>query len=488
VDLNVLLVTAEADPFAKVGGLADVAGSLPGALRRLGVDARVLMPGFGFIPHDRYSIEHLFKFDFPHRTGSSEVHVYGTEFEGVPYYFLQVWPYFGQENTVYTDWSWDSPRYILFNQIAMAAAWELRGRLGWFPDVFHVNDWHTGLLPFMINAARHDPVWQPVGTMLTIHNMAYQGDRTGGWMWNEGIPGRNHFDLEIRGLSDNILGIAIAYSDVITTVSPRYAIEIQYPSMGYGLDDLLRTRVRDLRGILNGIDVARWNPATDPALVQNFTADNFEELRVYNKRQLQIDAALPVRDDVPVIGIVSRLVWQKGIDMALPALYQLLSETDVQFVGLGSGEPSLSHAMWLLEQHFPGKARAFVGFDAALAQRIYAGVDVFLMPSRYEPCGTGQMMAMRYGALPLVRETGGLADTVHNFDNAEGESGTGFVFLWEESEAILNTLRWSLETYRRKPGAWQRMQKRAMQTDFSWDTSARAYLDLYERAVIRHRG
>lgn len=487
MDLKVLLVTAEADPFAKVGGLADVAGSLPGALRHLGVDARVIMPGFGFINHDRYQIERLFRFDFPHRTGISDVHVYGTEYEGVPFYFVQVWPYFGVEKTVYTDWNWDSPRYILFNQVIMAVAYQLHQRLGWFPDMFHTNDWHTGLVPFMINENRHDPLWARAGTMITIHNMAYQGDRTGGWMWNEGIPGRHHFDLQIRGLSDNILGIGIAYSDVITTVSPRYAVEIQYPSMGYGLDDLLRTRVRDLRGVLNGIDVERWNPAADPALVQNFAAHNFEELRVINKRQLQKDAGLPVRDDVPLVGLVSRLVWQKGIDMALPALYQLLREHEVQFVGLGSGEPSLSHAMWLLEQHFPGKARAFVGYDAALSQRIYGGADIFLMPSRYEPCGTGQMMAMRYGALPLVRETGGLADTVHNFDNNDADEGTGFVFLWEESEAILNTLRWALDTYWHKPAAWRRMQKRAMETDFSWDKSAREYIELYERAVSRHR-
>jgi starch synthase len=244
----------------------------------------------------------------------------------------------------------------------------------------------------------------------------------------------------------------------------------------------------DVHGILNGMDVDLWNPDTDPTLVANFNVDTVQEKRILNKRQLQADSGLEVNDNIPVIGLVSRLVYQKGIDIALPALRRLLLEEDVQFVALGTGEPALNDLLLRLGQDFHWRAATFLGYNATVAQRIYAGVDLFLMPSRYEPCGVGQMIAMRYGALPLVRETGGLADTVENYDNNQGERGTGFSFLWEEPDAVLNTLRWAIQTYKQRPEAWQRMQKRAMQTDFSWDKSAREYIDLYSRIQNKRKG
>jgi starch synthase len=258
--------------------------------------------------------------------------------------------------------------------------------------------------------------------------------------------------------------------------------------MAYGLDDLIRSRVDDLYGILNGIDVALWNPATDPRLAANYDIHTFTDKRLINKRFLQDKANLPVRDNVMVIGMVSRLVWQKGLDMAIPALRQFLAGYDVQFVSLGTGASDLEHGMWRLAQDFHWRARAYLEFDAAIAQHIYAGVDLFLMPSHYEPCGTGQMVAMRYGTLPLVRETGGLADTVVNYDNGDADHGTGFAFHWEEAQAIVGTLRWALKTYEHRPDAWRRMQERAMQQDFSWQTSAKHYSDLYERIVHEKRG
>ncbi len=485
---SVLFVSAEAAPFAKVGGMADVVGSLPGALRRLGVDARVLLPYYGFIDSERYSIIPLFTFPFDRRTGTTQVQVFTTTYQQVPVYFVQGWPFFGEERQVYSQWDWDMPRFIFFSQVAMAVAWELRARLDWFPDVFHVNDWHTGLIPFLLHESRHDPVWAQTASVLSIHNLAYQGDHAGGWLWELGIPGRHHPDLVYQDLTDNLLAIAIAYSDMISTVSPRYAIEIQYPYMGYGLDGLIRVRLNDLVGILNGIDTELWNPATDHLIVSNFDADNFEEKRPPNKRQLQQDAGLEIRDDVPVIGMVTRLVKQKGMDLALPALRRLLVNTDVQFIVLGSGEPEWDHQFWRLGQDFYWRARTFLGYNAALAQRIYAGCDIFLMPSHYEPCGLGQMLAMRYGALPLVRETGGLADTVTNYDDGPADQGTGFVFQWEEPDAVYHTLRWAINTYRYRQPAWRRMQRRAMLKDFSWDNSARQYIDLYHQAVAKRRG
>jgi len=485
--MNVLFVNAEADPFAKVGGLADVAGSLPKALRDTGIDARVLMPLYAFIDQARWGITYLLSFDVHRRTGTMHVDMYTTTHNGVPIYFIKALPYFGQETTVYSNWDYDVPRFIFFCQAALDAAVALRDQQGWFPDIFHVHDWHTGLVPFFVSQRRWEYGWGHVGTMLSIHNMAYQGEYIGGWAWEQGIPPRNHPELQARDLGDNMLATAIAYSDVITTVSPRYAVEIQYPYMGYGLQDLLHTRLNDLRGILNGIDLNQWNPVTDPLLESNFSVDDFVESRPANKRQLQMESNLEVRDDIPVIGIVSRLVQQKGLDLALPALRTILARRDVQFIGLGSGEPEYNEMFSQLGADFHWKAKCFLGYNAAVAQRIYAGCDIFLMPSHYEPCGTGQMIAMRYGALPLVRETGGLADTVTNYDNGDADYGTGFVFNWETPEAVVGTLDWALDTYKKRPQAWRRMQDRAMRVDFSWDKSAREYSQLYGWIQDRHR-
>jgi starch synthase len=486
--MNIVFVSSEAAPFAKTGGLADVVGSLPKALRQQGVDARVIMPLYGFMNYERFNLSHLFSFQFPRTTGLADVHVHTTIYDGVPFYFVQSWPQFGSEGEVYGGWEWDSPRYIFLSQLAMAVTWELKIRTGWFPDVFHVNDWHTSLLPFLVDISRGDPNWSAVGTMLTIHNMAFQGEYVGGWLWQLGIPGRHQPDLVYQNKTDNLLAIGIAYADIITTVSPRYAIEIQYPYMGYGLDGMLRTRLADLCGILNGIDVERFDPATDRQIVVNYDASNFAELRPHNKRELQASVGLPVHNDALLIGLVSRLETQKGIEVAVPALRRILNEADnVQFVGLGTGSPQLNYETGRLNADFPGQARMYVTYDAELAQRIYAGCDLFLMPSLFEPCGIGQMMAMRYGALPLVRETGGLADTVENYDNGPADQGTGFVFNWTETDAVYNTLKWAHNIYHTRQPAWQRMQARAMHQDFSWDQSARLYIDLYAK-IIQRRG
>ncbi len=486
--MNVLFVSAEVDPFAKVGGLADVVGSLPKALRGMGVDARVLMPYYAFIDQTRYNITLLFSFQFERRNGMEYVDIYGTEYNGVPIYFLRAQPWFGQERTVYSNWDGDVPRFIFFCQAVLEAAAAIRDRLGWFPDVFHVNDWHTGLIPFLIDQRRiYDASWRGVGTLLTIHNMAYQGEYVGGFTFTLGIPGRDHPDLQRYSLGDNMLAMAITYSDIITTVSPRYAVEIQYPYQGYGLDTLLRSRILDLYGIVNGIDMDQWNPETDRLITNHFNADNFVGQRPPNKRQLQEESNLPQRDDVLLIGLVSRLVEQKGLDLAFPALRLLLANNDVQFVGLGSGEPQYNALLTSLGSDFPGRVRANVGYNAAFAQRIYAGSDIFLMPSHYEPCGTSQMFSMRYGSLPLVRETGGLADTVDNYDDGAADQGTGFVFNWETPAALLGTMQWALRTYSERKPAWRRMQERAMRIDFSWNKGAREYIEHYEEAVARHQ-
>ncbi|MCC7207021.1 MAG: glycogen synthase [Anaerolineae bacterium] len=492
--MNVLFASAEAAPFAKAGGLADVVGSLPKVLRSLGVDARVVMPMYGFIDRNAYHISHAFSYRFPRLHGVSDVHVSATLYEDVPFYFISVWPFFGEGSYLYTSPDWDKHRFVHFNELALATAWQLGqgagGETPWFPDVLHVHDWHAALAPFLVDHARSEPAWARMGTVLTIHNMGYQGDWAAPALYDAGIPARSHPDLMWQGKGDNLLGIGVAYSDIITTVSPRYGFEIQYPRFGEGLEGLARLRAQqgDVVGILNGLDMGRWNPATDPWVEHKFSLEDVDEARPPNKAVLQQQAGLPVRDDAPLIGIVSRLTDQKGFDLAIPALRRLLADTDVQVVVLGTGERWMEHELWSLSNDYGWKARAFLNFDAGLAQRIYAGSDIFLMPSRYEPCGTGQMVAMRYGSLPLVRETGGLADTVVNYDNADAERGTGFVFLWETPDAVLGTMRWALDTYRFRRDAFRRMQHRGMAIDWGWEASAKTYIEVYERTLERHGG
>ena len=484
--MRVLIASAEATPFAKVGGLADVVGSLPAALRGRGLDARVIIPGYGFIDHSEYDIEPLLSFDFHHRLGSNEVQLFHCQYDGIPFYLLQSPPYFGLEGDVYSEWDWDMGRFTYLNQALMAALSHLDERCGWLPDLVHVNDWHTSLLPFLVRDHGGDR-WRELATVMSIHNIAYQGKDAGGFLWQAGIHGRHHPDLIEFGLTDNMLGIGIAYSDMVSTVSPRYAVEIQYPYAGYELAPLVGKRAADLRGILNGLDVGKWDPESDPTLVAKFNADNFEGLRPLNKRHLQSISRLPLLSDAPLVGIVSRLAAQKGFDLALPALRNILARRKLQLVVLGTGEAHLERAFWQLDQDFGDKARAFLQFDGALAQQIYAGCDIFLMPSHFEPCGMGQMMAMRYGALPLARETGGLADTVVNYDDADADVGTGFVFHWQEPGAVEGTLDWALDVYEGRPAAWRRMQERGMREDFSWAKSAGEYCALYEDALAKAR-
>lgn len=481
--MNVLLVSAEMDPFAKVGGLADVIGSLPKALRAIGIDARVLLPLYGFIDTAYYHIEPLFTYTVSRRDRIVDVTIYTTTHDGVNVYFLYAPPFFGDEKTVYSDVERDAPRFIFFCQAVIDFLDVVFAQDNYKVDVVHANDWHTGLVPFLAQTKREtEPNWATLGTMLGIHNMAYQGDRLGGYLWEAGVPGRLS-PLLLGDQHENMLAIAIVHSDVVTTVSPRYAIEIQYPYAGYGLDGLIRARVDDLYGILNGIDTDLWNPATDTQIVAPFDAQTFVMQRAENKRQLQAESGLEVRPNVLLIGMVTRLVWQKGLDLAVPALRWMLAGQDVQFVALGSGEPEYNEQIFRVGHDFFWKAKTFIGYNAAVAQRIYAGCDLFLMPSHYEPCGVGQMIAMRYGALPLVRETGGLADTVENYDGGSGDVGTGFRFSWETVEALYSTMTWALETYRARPDAWQRMQARAMAVDHSWTRSANTYRRLYERIV-----
>jgi starch synthase len=490
--MRVLFVSAEMKPFAKTGGLGDVVSELPRALRAKGVDARVALPLYGPVKakfHDQ--LEYLFVFQFHRRSGTADVYVHYTESDGVPVYFLESFPFFSGGGYIYTDVNWDRERYIFFSQVAMALAWELgQGRHGapWFPDLFHAHDWHTGLVPFLLYSSRFAPGWEQVASALTVHNMGYQGWDAGGFLFDAGVPGRHNPHLVYQRKADNLLGIGLAYAHKLNTVSPRHATELRYPRFGEGLEGLVWARDGDFTGILNGLDIERVNPANDKSIPHCFDAGNFRAERPKNKAALQAELTLEQNPDMPLIGVVSRLVEQKGMDFAAPGVRRLLAETNAQFVLLGTGQPEIEQEMRRLEWDFGWKARIVIDFLPDLAQRIYAGADIFLVPSRYEPCGLTQLTAMRYGALPVVRETGGLADTVINYDNGNAETGTGFTFLFEEPDAVRLTLHWAIETFRYRRAAFERMQERAMRIDWSWERPSQQYIALYEGALAQARG
>lgn len=488
--MRVLFISAEMAPFAKTGGLGDVVSSLPQALKAKGVDARVLLPLYGPVRAKFGSrIDYSFSFRFTRRSGTADVHVHTTKQDGIQVYFLESWPFFSGGDYIYTDVNWDRERFVFFGQAAMATAWELgQGKHNgeaWFPNVLHVHDWHTGVIPFLLHEARYSPGWDKVASVLTIHNMAYQGWEAGGYLWQAGVPGRHHPDLVYQDGTDNLLGIGIAYAHKLNTVSPRHATELHYPRFGEGLEGLIWVRNGDFVGILNGLDMAQIDPATDPAVRNHFDWKNFRTERPKNKIELQTELGLEQDANRPLIGLVSRLVEQKGLDFAVPGLRRLLAETDAQLIVIGKGKAEIEDELRRLEWDFGWKARIIIDYRADLAQRVYAGVDLLLVPSRYEPCGLTQMFAMRYGALPVVRETGGLADTVTNYDNGPADQGTGFLFLFEDPDAVRLTLHWAIETYRYRRDAFERMQERAMRTDFSWDRPVQQYIALYEAALAK---
>lgn len=485
--MKVLFIASEMAPFAKTGGLGDVVGSLPKALKQAGVDVRVVMPHYSMITE----VDYRHTYTVERQTSSGDVVVHSTEVDGVPVYFLKSFPYFVDDGKIYTVWDWDTPRFIYFAQMAMEFVWQLAvgamGEAPWWADVLHVHDWHTGLVPFLLHEARFNEGWNDMASVMTIHNMGFQGPYAGGWLWEEGFNNRDHPDLIYQDWRDNLLAIGIAYAQKVNTVSPHHATELHYPRFGEGLQDLIWRKGDDFSGIINGIDTDRWNPATDPHLAHNYDADNFVTERVANKTALQAELGLEVGEHIPLIGVVSRLTEQKGFDFAIPGIKKALAGSSAQFVGLGTGDPYLNTEFAKIGTDFGWKARAIVEMNIGMARKINAAADIVLVPSRYEPCGLTQINAMRYGALPVVRETGGLKDTVQNYDNAKADTGTGFSFLFEESNALADTIQWALQTYHERPAAWQRMQKRGMTTDWSWNNGTQRYIDLYEAALAKKR-
>lgn len=481
--LKILLLSAEMVPFAKTGGLADVAGALPKALKAQGHDIRVAMPRYGRIDRERFHLTEVqppFPVPLDDRTEEAALlqatltHPKGE----IPVYMVDNDHYYNRDGIyMYED---DADRFIFFCRAVLEGI----KLLGWRPDVIHCHDWHTAIVPNWLKTVyKHDPFYSQVACVYTIHNLAYQG--IFGYRVLE-IAGVDEFGFiahpDMPHLNDvvDFMGRGIYYADILNTVSETYANEILQPEFGEGLDPLLRDRRDRLYGVLNGIDTELNNPATDPYIVANYDASNLAG-KVECKLDLQREAHLPQSRTTPVIGAISRLADQKGFDLIDAVLEPLLRHHDVQVVILGTGEQRYHDRLNEMRARYPQQISALLTFNAPLAQKIYAGSDMFLMPSRFEPCGLGQMIALRYGSIPIVRETGGLADTVRNFDPTTGE-GNGFSFRSYDSMALYATIVRALENYRYR-STWQQLMLRAMAADHSWEASARKYVDLYHRAI-----
>ncbi len=495
--LRIVLASSEAVPFSKTGGLADVVGALAKALDQLGHDVIMVVPDYFKIRQAAKGLPEItetgMRFAIPMNSVPVTGSVNWTRLPGsdVRVFLVRQPEYFDRKHLYQEDghdYVDNCERFCFFSRSVLEICRQMVVR----PDIIHCNDWQTGLIPALLNSQyAHRPGFEKTSSVMTLHNMAYQGRF---WHFDMPLTGMewryfNHRQMEAWG-DLNLLKTGIAFAEQITTVSPTYAKEICTPNGGCGMEGLLRYRSHDLVGILNGIDDTIWDPETDVYLPEKYTADTAEIGKPRCKAFLQQRMNLPIRADVPLLGMVSRMVDQKGFDLVIGSAERLLNQ-DIQMVFLGTGEPHYEARLKELAAHQPSKVAALIGFDESLAHQIEAGADAFLMPSRFEPCGLNQMYSLRYGTVPIVRNVGGLADSVINFDSdartvAEAakslESATGFVFSDYSIETFASTVERAIQTYS-ETAVWKRLVHNGMSGDWSWKHSAQKYVDVYRRAI-----
>lgn len=467
--MRIFFVSSEVVPFAKTGGLADVAGALPKAIKKLGHDIRVFMPRYKMIDPKKWdlrlAVQGVEGDIYEARMPGSDLIVYFAENE----HFASRDELYMLEGKDYPD---NAEAFLAFCKAAIPFLKEIN----WRPDIVHCNDWQSASICLFIHEQRKsDPFFQRTATVYSIHNMAYQGAFPEDKLSLMGVPE----ETDVMAWGKLLLTKAgFVYADVISTVSETYSKEIQTKEFGCGLEDLLQRRSKDIYGIVNGVDYELWDPATDKKIVKRYSRMTLS-LKVQNKTALQKEMGLPAKD-VPLIGMISRLDVQKGFDILADGIEDLM-QLECQVIILGTGDPNYHEVLQKIKQKYPERIGIKLGFDAVLAQKIYAGSDMFLMPSKYEPCGLGQLISFKYGTIPIARKTGGLADTVHDFDPESGE-GDGFVFEEYSSKALLSAIKKAIEVYKDK-SLWKKLREKVMDYDYSWDASAKKYVSLYMKAV-----
>lgn len=475
--MNVLFAVSECVPFVKSGGLADVAGALPKELKKLGANVKIILPKYSCIPENIR--EQMVKIDeLTVSVGWRQQYcgVEMLEYEGLTYYFLDHEYYFYRDS-LYGHYD-DAERFSFFCRGVL----DTLPVIDFKPDIIHSHDWHTGMISFLLKEEyAKKPFYKKVKTVFTIHNLQFQGIFPFGILSDLLNTDEEMFKfVEFYG-NVSFMKAAIESSDMITTVSPTYKEEIQTPYYGERLDGLLRSNSAKLVGILNGIDERIYNPETDEEIEEQYNIDSIKKKAV-NKASLQTEFGLPIKADTPLISMVTRLTKQKGLDLIKRVLHEILSR-DVQMIVLGTGDKEFEDFFAHMEWLYPKKIKAYIGFDEGLAHRIYAGADMFLMPSKFEPCGLGQLIALRYGTIPIVRETGGLNDTVFSY-REDTEEGNGFTFRNFNAHDMLHTIYRAVEFYHQKE-LWQQLIKRAMEHDYSWRQSAKMYNELYTELITR---
>lgn len=476
--MRLLFTAAECAPFFKTGGLGDVAGALPKYIQKAGHEVVVFLPYVGSMPEQyKEQLTDLFSFTVLVGWRKQYCGIKTALFEGVRYYFIDNEYYFNRP-AIYGYYD-DGERFAFFQQAVI----EAMEKIDYVPDLIHVNDYHTSFIPFLLKKKYHwIQAYQSIKTLLTIHNIEFQGNYQEEVLSDLFGIGNEDFvngQIEQEG-QVNWLKAGIVYADWVNTVSPSYANEIQTKEFGKDLDGILRQESGKVSGILNGIDYESHNPATDRHLFAPFDATNLTG-KIDNKIQLQKYLGLPISAEIPLIGMVSRLTYQKGFHLVLERLEEVLQQ-QVQVVVLGTGDPLFEEGFRYFEGRYPDKVRACITFDVDLAQKIYGGSDIFLMPSAFEPCGLSQMMAMRYGTLPVIHEIGGLKDTIWPFNPVTHE-GDGFGFATFDSYYMKESLNLAIHIFQAVPKVWQLMVERAMTKDFSWESASKHYLDLYEKLV-----
>lgn len=486
--LKILMISSEVVPYAKTGGLADVVGALPQVLQRLGHEVIVVMPKYGSIDAQKFGLRrHWDSMGVWMGNMQEWCAVDVADNDGVPTYFIEHNNFFARPGLYhddnYNDYLDNPRRFGFLTRAGLQLAQDLRFE----PDIVHVHDWQTALASAYLKIWHwNDPLLGSAASVLTIHNIAYQGKYPAshydylGLQWGNFTPDK----FEDYG-AINFLKGGIVYADVVNTVSPTYANETRTPALGYGLAPYLNDKGDNYIGILNGVDYTQWNPAVDNLIPARYTPDDLTGKRIC-KAELQRRFLLDVNPRVPIVGVVSRLVSQKGLDLLAGAIERIVENMVVQFVILGSGDKGLEAFFGDLPRRYPGRIGSFIGYNNQLAHWIEAGADFFIMPSIYEPCGLNQIYSLKYGTLPIVRATGGLDDTVMQYDERSGD-GTGFKFWEPSSSAIFYTVGWAVSTYYDRPHHMAKMIHTAMLQDYSWEKSAAQYVDLYERA-IRNKG